>query len=205
MANTAAPFGLRPVRYRNGSPWSGKVTPYYVRSDDATAIYRGDPVVIIGESNQSEISGFMPGALSAVTIATAGDTPGTGTLITGVMWGVYDATRESNTYRAASTEQIIFVVDDPDVVFQIQDSGDGTPTYDWVGLNAVLKSGTGSTATGLSGWTLDANGDPPAADQSNQLLITNLARIQNNELDDYAVWEVLINQHTQAQPALGIA
>jgi hypothetical protein len=205
MANSAAPFGLRPVRYRNGSPWNGKLTPYYVRSDDATALYRGDPVVIIGESNQVEISGFIPGSLQAVTIATAGDTPGTGTLITGVMCGVYDATRETNLYRAASTEQVIWVCDDPDVVFQIQDSGDGAPDYDWPGLNAVLKSGTGSAATGQSGWMLDAQTDPPAADQSNQLLILNLSRIQNNELGDYGVWDVLINQHTQAQPALGIA
>lgn len=205
MANTSAPFGLRPVRYRNGSPWSGKVTPYYIGSGDATAIYRGDPVVITGNSNANEISGFVPGSLSEVTIATAGDTPGTGTLITGVMWGVYDATRETNLYRAASTEQILFVVDDPDVVFQIQDSGDGTPSADWVGLNAVLKSGSGSTYTGKSGWMLDANTDPPAADASNQLLILNLSRIQNNEIADYGIWDVLINQHTQVQPALGIA
>lgn len=205
MANAAAPFGLRPTRYRNGSPWSGKCTPYYVPSTDATALYRGDPVVIVGDSNTTEISGFPPGTLSSVTIATAGDTPGTGTLITGVMWGVYDATRETNIYRAASTEQIIWVVDDPDVVFQIQDSGDGVPDNDWVGLNANLVSGTGSTYTGLSGWKLDANGDPPAADASNQLLILNLSRIQKNDADDYGVWDVLINQHTQVQPALGIA
>jgi hypothetical protein len=205
MANTAGAFGLRPVRYRNGSPWNGKTTPYYVRSDDATALFRGDPVVMIGEGNQVEISGFPAGSLSAVTIATAGDTPGIGTLITGVMWGMYDATRESLLYRAASTEQIIFVIDDPNVVFQIQDSGDGAPDYDWIGLNAVLKSGAGVAATGLSGWMLDANTDPPAADQSNQLIIEGLSRIPNNELGDYATWDVLINQHMKVQPVLGIA
>jgi hypothetical protein len=205
MANNAAAFGLRPKRYRNGSPWSGKLTPYYIGAGDATALFKGDPVVVTGNSNAAELSGFGPGTLSEVTRATAGDTPGTGTLITGVMWGVYDATRETNVYRAASTEQILFIVDDPDVIFEIQDSGDGAPDADWVGLNAVLKAGNGSTATGLSGFSLDANTDPPAADQSNQLLILNLSRLVNNELGDYGIWEVLINQHTQAQPALGVA
>jgi hypothetical protein len=141
-----------------------------------------------------------------VTRATAGDTPGTGTLITGVVVGVMPTTDESLIYRAASTERVLMVCDDPDVVFHIQDDGGGTPSADWVGLNAVLIAGTGSTVTGRSAFALDGGtSDGPDADASNQLLILGLARLPKNEIGDYATWEVLINQHTMRTPALGIA
>lgn len=207
MANPTNAFGLRPVRYRNGAPWNGQLTPYYVRSDDSTALFIGDPVDIIGEGNQSEIFGFLPGTLSAVTIATAGDVPGTGSYITGVVCGVHPVTDDSLPYRAASTERIVYVCDDPDVVFQIRGDGVGTAlTYDTVGLNAVLIAGTGSTNTGLSGWMLDEGTDPPAADASNQLLILNLSNIKGNEIGDNAVWDVLINQHRyKPYSGLGVA
>lgn len=197
MANVNRPFGLRPVRYRDGGAWSGKLTPYYVRSDDATALFIGDPVDIIGESNESEILGFRPGTLSAVTRATVGDVPNTGSYIVGVVCAVMPVTAESLVYRAASTERVLMVCDDPDVVFEVQDDGGGALTYDTVGLNAVLIAGTGSTTTGQSGFMMDGGTtDAPAADASNQLLILNLSNKVDNELgSDYAVWDVLINQH----------
>jgi hypothetical protein len=197
MANTDNAFGLRPVRYRNGAPWSGRLTPYYVRSDDATALFIGDPVDIIGEANQSEYLGFPAGTVSAVTIATAGDVPGTGSYITGVVCSVLADDQSSPPYRAASTERIVMVCDDPDVVFQIQDDGGGALTYDTVGLNAVLISGTGSTVTGLSGWELDGGtSDGPAADASNQLFILAASNVIGNDVSsDYCIWDVLINQH----------
>lgn len=195
MANSNNPFGLKPVRYRNGAPYNGAFNHYYVRSDDSTALFIGDPVDIIGEANQSEVGGFPPGTLSAVTRATAGDVPGTGTYITGVVIGVAPVTDDSLPYRAASTERILYVCDDPDVVFQIQDDGAGALDYDTIGLNAVLIAGTGVAATGKSGFALDGGSDVPAADASNQLLILGLSNIMGNELADYAVWDVIINQH----------
>jgi len=208
MANTQNAFGLRPVKYRNGSPWNGQLTPYYVRSDDATALFIGDPVDIIGEANQSEYLGFPAGTLSAVTRATVGDVPGTGSYIVGVVCGVLPVTSESTTYRAASTERVVMVCDDPNVVFQIQDDGGGSLDYDTIGLNAVLIAGTGSTVTGLSGFALDGGTtDPPAADASNQLLILGMSNISGNTIgSDYAIWDVIINQHRyQPFSGLGVA
>lgn len=206
MANPNAPFGLRPVRHHSGVTWNGKATPYYVPASDSTALMIGDPVVHVGDSNDNEINGFPPGSLLEVTRATVGDTPGTGTFITGVVVGVLPVTDESPIYRAASTERILMVCDDPDVVFHIRDDGTGTPSADWAGLNAVLKAGTGSTVTGRSAFTMDGGGtDGPDADASNQLLILGLARLMDNEIGDYAIWEVMINAHTKRTPALGIA
>jgi len=199
MANTDAPFGLRPVRTRNGSPWNGAATPYYCDAGYGTALYVGDPVVVVGDSNDNEIMGFSPGSLSQIEKATAGD----GNAITGVIVGFLPVTHESLVYRAASTERIAMVCDDPNVVFEIQSDG-GSVTADTVGLNAVLIfTHAGSTVTGRSGVELDTTSDTPDADASNQLLI--LAFSKGTEIGAYAKFDVLINQHTQAPGALGIA
>jgi hypothetical protein len=206
MANVNKPFGLRPVRMRDGKAWNGQLTPYYVRSDDATALFIGDPVDIIGESNQSEILGFMPGTLSAVARATVGDVPSPGSYIVGVVVGVLAADQSSLPYRAASTERVLMVCDDPDVIFQLQDDGAAALTYDTVGLNAVLIAGTGNATSGQSGFMLDTNSDAPAADASNQLIILNLSNIPNNEIAAYGVWDVQINQHRyKPYSGLGVA
>lgn len=200
MANTNRPFGARPVRYLNGNPWNGMGRPYYVPSTYATALYVGDPVVIVGDSNDNEYMGFPPGSLSEINLGAAGD----GVAITGFVTGFLPVTRSSLVYKPASTEAIAFVCDDPNVVFQMQDDGGGTPTVDWVGLNAELITGAGSTSTGRSGWTIDGGTTlGPSADASNQLLILGLSAIQENEVGDYAVWDVLINQHTY-KPASGL-
>jgi len=47
MANINAPKGFIPVRHLTGSPWNGQVTPAFVPSSDATAIYVGDAVKLL--------------------------------------------------------------------------------------------------------------------------------------------------------------
>lgn len=200
MANPNAPFGLRPVRSMSGAPLSGLIRPYYVPSDYATSLFIGDPVVIVGDSNDNEVYGYPPGGLSEVNIASAGD----GNPITGVIVGFDLITRDSPLYGLASTERIVQVIDYNGVIFEIRDDGGGTPSVDWVGWNAVLKSGSGNTSTGLSGWMLDGgSSDGPDADASNQLFIQALAPYLDNEMGDYAIWEVTINQNTYA-PANGL-
>lgn len=202
MANRDAPFGLKPVRYRNGTPYSGACTRYWAPSTYATALYVGDPVIHNGDSNDNEVIGQPPGSLQEVVIATAGD----GNAITGVIVGFDNITRDSLLYGAASTDRVVLVCDDPNVVFLIQDDGTGTPSADWPGWNANLVAGSGNTTTGLSGWELDANSDPPDADASNQLLIVRLFPALDNEIGDNAIWEVMINQSTfGGVNALGIA
>ena len=125
---------------------------------------------------------------------------------TGVIVAVHPVTADSLVYRAASTERIVYVCDDPDVVFQIQDDGTTPLTYDSVGLNAIMQTGSGSTVTGKSGYVIDTNTDPPDADASNMLFILNLSNIVGNEIAAYAVWDVLINQHRyKPHNGLGVA
>lgn len=198
MANTSRPFGLRPVRYRNGSPWTGKGTPYYVPASYATALFIGDPVIITGTSNTSEVTRiggkFRPGALPEVNVATAG----ADNAITGVIVGFMSAHRDSDIYGPASTERIALVCDDVNVVFQVQDdgSGSGLAATD-VGNNANLVAGSGgSSVTGQSSWQLDAT--TPATTANFQVKIIGVSNIEgeNNLGEDYVIWDVVLNRTT---------
>lgn len=194
MANSNAPYGLRPLRYASGAPYNGAFREYFATGATG-AIFKGDPVVMAGSANTSEVQGRAPGTLPTVTVGLAGD----GDPILGVCVGVLPADRESLTYRADSTNRIILVADDPDLIFVGQCDAAGTA---WaatdVGSYANLLAGSGSTATGLSGFTLDTTDGPDAADPSNQLLIRALYSHPQNEIGAYGQWEVMINNHQLA-------
>lgn len=191
MANVNAPFGLMPVRYASGAPYNGAFKEYFATGATG-AIYKGDPVVMAGSANTSEVQGRAPGTLPTVTVAADGD----GDPILGVCVGVVPVTSTSVPYRENSTDRIILVADDPDLVFVGQIDTAGT---DWaatdVGSYANMLVGTGNNYTGLSGWTLDTTDGPDPADPSNQLLIVGLYPAPDNEIGEYARWLVMINNH----------
>ena len=200
MANNDAPFGLRPVNMQ-GQPYCAAVNAYYIPASDSTAVFVGDPVTIVGDSNDNEIQGFAPGTLSEVTRSTVGDA----NAISGVVVGFQDTDRSDTVYRAASTERVVYVADHPDQLFEIQ--ADGTLTADSVGLNAVLiATHSGDTSYGLSGIELDTTSDAPAADTSNQLTIMHLKRAVDNDLASAnSIAIVRINNHTNAHAVVGVA
>lgn len=145
MANANTPFGLRPVSDMFGNPYNGSVRQYSVPAGDGTAIFIGDPVKLVGTSQ------FVNGQTFA-DIAQAA----TGDVMVGAVVGVLADTRDSLIYRAASTLRVIFVADDPDALFEIQQVSTGTPlTANDIGFNANFVVGSGSTVTGQSGVTLN--------------------------------------------------
>lgn len=194
MANPNAPFGLRPVRYASGAPYNGACNSYFATGASG-AIYIGDPVHLNGTSNTAAVQGYDIGTLTGCAVATAGDAQ----TIHGVCVGVLPVTRDSTTYRATSTDRIIQVADDPNLIFEVQID---TASTDWavtdVGSFANLLAGTGSTITGLSGMTGDTSDGPDATDGSNQLFIVRASSRVGNAVGEYAVWEVMINQHGYA-------
>ena len=206
MANVDSPFGLRPVRHRNGAPYSGSANPYYIAASYGTALYVGDPVIkVAGGSNAAavdaaSVGSFGIGELPSIEQASVGD----GNRITGVIVGFApNPDNLTQHYNPASTERVALVCDDPDVIFEIQ--ADGAIPAASMGLNAVLiATHSGSTTTGLSGMELDTTSDVPAADASNQLLIIGASKRSDNDTTlTHAKVEVLINQHTQNQGTVG--
>lgn len=197
MANVNAPFGLRPLRDSYGAPYNGAANEYFATGASG-AIFLGDPVVMTGDVNSSEVQGRKAGTLNIVAPATAGD----GNPILGVCVGVVPVTRDSTVYRADSTDRIILVADNPNLIFVGQCDTAGT---DWAttagGSYANLLTGTGSTITGISGFTLDTTDGPDAADVSNQLFVMGVYPAVDNEIGEYARWLVMINNHQMANVA----
>ena len=187
MANTDTPFGFKPVKHLNGSPWNGKVNVYYIPSTDGTAMFKGDAVKLAGSA---DATGKFP------TIAQAAAT----NAICGVIVGFADnpyvginPDYPNLNYRPASTAMYALVVDDPFVIFEVQEDSVGNSiTADMVGLATDIVVGSGSTTTGRSAMELDSSDTATAAGQCR---IMRLVNRDDNELGNYAKWEVLIAEH----------
>lgn len=145
MANANAPFGLRPVKGVNGQVVTGAPRQYSHLASDGTALFIGDPVKLAGTA--STINGVtMPDVVRAAT----------GDVILGVVTGIVPTSRDTLGYGAALTAYTLFVDDDPNTLFEIQDVNSGTAlTTADIGLNANFVVAAGSTYTNMSGVTLD--------------------------------------------------
>jgi len=185
MANSNTPFGLRPIRHINGEPYNGSATRYYVPASDSTALYIGDPVIIAGSADADGVA--------TVTKATAAG----GAYMLGPVVSVEQVTRDSTTYREASTARYVWVADDPDLVFLVQEDGvGGALAVTDVGLNADWVAGSGSTVTGLSGAMLDTS--TKATTATLQLRIQGFNQSVDNEVGSAnAKVLVTINLHSR--------
>lgn len=183
MANSNAPRGLVPVRHRSGAPYNGAANLYFVPASDGTALFVGDPVIIGGSADADGIP-------TAIRATAAG-----GAYISGVVVGfVPDPTNLELKNRTASTARYVYVCDDPDVIFEIQeDAVGGALAATNVGQNIDLVSGTGSTVTGYSGFQADSS--TAATTNTLQLRIVRFAQRPDNEISANAKVEVAINLH----------
>ena len=188
MANTNNPFGLVPYRDSTGRPWTGGAKLYSVPASDGTALYPGDPVILAGSADADGIP--------TVTIATAAG----GNYLLGAVVAVEPTMgagangRDSTVHRAASTARYVWVADDPNTEFLIQeDAVGGALAATDVGLNADLISGSASTAYSQSGWQLDTS--TKATTNTLQLKILGFAQKVGNEIGANAKVRVKINLH----------
>lgn len=184
MANVTQAFGFRPVRFANGAPWNGQTQRCYISSAYATALYIGDPVLWTTTLAQKDATAMYP------TINLAPVT--SGAVYRGVITS-FEPLADNLTlqYNPISTERWAEVCMAPDVVFQIRDDGSGTPAKVFAGQNAITVAGSGNTITGLSGYSMDAS--TPTTTQAHNVHIIGLSDIADNELADYAIWDVLLN------------
>ena len=193
MANTNFPFGLLPYRDASGRLFNGQGKLYYVPASDSTALYPGDPVILAGSADADGVP--------SVTRATAAG----GNYLIGPVIAV-DPTlgagangRDSTLYRAASTERYVWVADDPNTEFLIQeDAVGGALAAADVGLNADLIAGSASTAYSQSGWQLDTS--TKATTNTLQLKILGFAQKVGNEIGANAKVRVKINLHGLNNP-----
>jgi hypothetical protein len=193
MANPNTPYGLRPYSYVWGSPYAGAVRVYAVPANNGTALYLGDPVKLI--TNSSDGNGVQN-----VVIGTAGG----GAYNLGAFMGIANnagstviTLQQTQTpYLAASQQAYVYVCDDPNVLFAIQENGSGGAMVSGAsGRNADLVSGSGSTVTSQSGWQLASN----TLNTTNTLqmrIIQALQEIDNTVAILSAKWLVKFNLHS---------
>ena len=196
MANANIPTGLNPVRDIYGRPWNGAVNHYAVPASDATAIFIGDPVKLVGTSSTINSQSMANVALAATT-----------DVIVGVVVGFLAADRDSSLYRVASTQRIAIVCDNPDALYEIQDISSGTPlTIADIGLNVSFAAGAGgNTFTGLSGIVLDNTTE--ATTNTLALKIVGFPNRPDNDAADAEAskkYYVRINRHQFANQVAGI-
>ena len=191
MANVDAAFGLRPVQHLDGSPWNGKFSTYLVPATDGTAIYVGDPVKSGGTAGAegSVVYGMDVWGMPTIAVAAAGDA------LRGVAIGFSPLQSNLETlHRAASTARLVYVVDAPDVVFEVQsDEGGAALALVDVGENADILYTAGSATTGRSAVELDSS---THATTAAQLRILGFARREGNEPgNNYGKALVVIAEH----------
>jgi hypothetical protein len=190
MPNANRPSGYSPVQYLNGAAWNGQARLYSIAAGYGTELAIGDPVISSGMADANGIQGI---ALAAATGAVRGVIVGLGRSI-GVMANYSNL---DTTKRPASDPNVWYamVVDDPNVLFEIQEESNGTQLAAAdIGMNTVPVSAAAGTY--MSGWQLrSASGATPATTATLQLRLMGLTQKFGNGFGPYAKHLVKFNVH----------
>lgn len=198
-----APMGLQPVRKLDGSAWSVSENSYTIASTYNTSIYTGDPVTMLSDGT--------------IGIGVAGSP------CLGVFWGVkfqftapqangqkfaFSPYWPASTTLPSGTVAEAMIIDDPNVVFNIQetaaDGTAGTPlALADVNLNINFVTRAGSTATGQSATSINNASENTTITLNLKLL--GLTPQPGNVVGNYANWLVTWNNHLyKSQGTTGI-
>lgn len=133
MSDVSAPFGFRPAYHPMGFDRANK---YTIASSYGTAIYKGGPVIL--NTNGTIVVGTAAADLLGIFVGCE-YTDNTGKRNVSPFWPA----------GQVATDIVAWVIDDPDVVYEVQANGPVAQTA--IGDQAdVVNVGAGSTQTGLS-------------------------------------------------------
>ena len=196
MANANRLSGLAPVQYLNGAPWSGQARVYAIAPAYTTKLAIGDPVVSAGDADPSGVPTI---ARAAATGAIRGVIVGLGALNQTAMANPQNLDQTFRPGAAQSGYWYAMVVDDPNVVFEVQESGTPMTSAD-VGLNANLLPATANNF--LSQYAIDNSSKAGTA--TLQVKLLGLVQRIDNSFGQYAKWLVKINNHELAAGTAGV-
>lgn len=194
MANPNKPSGLSPVMTLSGSPWTGKGNIYCIPQADTNAYYPGDLVALAGSADANGVPTITIGTAGA---AAVGVYMGGGGLQAGGPY-VDPSNLDSGTIIPATKTKAYYVevVDDPNIIFEIQEIGTGTQfTAAEVGLNANIIAAAPATGVKVSATMLD-NTTEATTSTLNLKLLRLAPRPYENAFGAFAKWWVLINNHS---------
>lgn len=190
--NKDRPSGLKPIKHLNGVPWNGKFNMY--RKTAAENFFIGSPVKLAGSA---DATGKYP------TVALAG----TNGIVVGVVVGfgntpylAADVSDLDKVYSISTEDVYVAVVDDPGVIFEIQEDSTGTAlAVTDVGNNFLFTTESGDTTTGHS--TVELDRSESGTTITDPIRLLRLVDRPGNALGDYAKWEIMINFHAYGQGA----
>ena len=153
MANVSRPQGLRPERYQDGTNWNGQANLYWFSASQANNAFIYD-LAQIDTTNRTNgaTDNYVPG-IPAIQPAVAGITTNAfrGVIVGFVVQPDFNMSVTASLglkYRVLSTARYAWVVDDPAVIYQAQESAG--PTANALNKTADIVYTSGNTTTGVS-------------------------------------------------------
>jgi hypothetical protein len=157
MANANKPFGFRPVRYRNGSPWNGQTQLYAFAASRAGDAFKGDIVQFDATARSTTPSDVYAPGIPCILAPTAGITTNS---FRGVITGFVPEPEFNQNmraslglmYRVASTARYAWVCDDTSVVYEAQEAASSLSSGVITAVNrtADIDYTAGNVTTGVS-------------------------------------------------------
>lgn len=190
MANSDAAFGLRPVKYLDGSPYNAAAGVKGLAWDTSTALAIGDPVVLSGTANAEGFPEYK-------RAAAVGPIDG---VITGILSGVgldenvilRDQARTIvATSSNAGASYVQIAVASANLLFEIQEDSVGNAVeIAEVGLHANIDQAAPDSVNGISKVELDSSS--AAADTTGGLAVKihSLVERTDNAVGTNAKWYV---------------
>ena len=195
MANTDRAFGARPVRYLSGAPYNGAFNSYELPAGESENVMVGDFVIL----SSSDATETYPGVerLAASGVVTTGVIVGAvvGFEVQGTALNAGTPNMDVPLYAREDVKKIVFVADDPNLVFEMQeDSTGGAIATASIGLNVGVNCAVGSNTTGASGMEIDSS----SVATTNSLplqIVGRVARPDNEAATAECKYLVRINTH----------
>lgn len=191
MPNLNAPKGFQPSRYLNGTSWNGQTNVYCIPQADASAYAVGDAVKSAAGGDANGVQYLQK---AAGTDAVRG-------VIVGVLPvapnpSLKGVTLDLTTQLIPATkakDYYVMVVDDPNVLFEIQDDGLSALTSTACNKNASFTVANPSGIAQLSGSVLSTAS--VATTNTLNLKIMGLVQRDDNVFGVNAKWVVKFNLH----------
>lgn len=192
MANLNQPRGFVPSRYLNGSCWNGAANLYYIPSTDGLIYSIGDAVKSVALSDAVGTMGCQKAdGTDTVRGVIIGFLPA-GHMNTSLVGTTLDLAT-TNIPATKTKAYYALVVDDPNVLFELQDDGASALTATSVNKNASFTVTNPTAPSQLSASVLGC-----ATVNTNNTLnlkIMGLMQRDGNAFGVYAKWLVKFNLH----------
>lgn len=192
MANKVAPHGFTPLRYLNGAPWTGACNMYYIPSTDGSMFSVGDAVKSAATGDANGIPGVQKAAgtdtVRGVIIGCLNANPNDPSLV-----GSNLDLSLQNIPATKTKGYYVLVVDDPKVVYSIQDDGASALTATACNKNASFTVANPTSPAQVSQSVLGCA--TVNTTNSLNLKIMGLVQRADNAFGVNADWAVIFNLH----------